>query len=177
MVGRNRRTRDADYVSPTCPPGWAWLLAGILIGMFVSFLFYLREVAPNSLPPENALVPPATENIPSTDKPPPTDFTFFDDLKKPGGGTSTQTPNPNQPITVPGRYLLQVGAFRNETEADGLKTYLNSLNILATVNKTTLSDKGRWYRVEVGPFTDLDKLNQTRARLATNNIQAIVRKF
>lgn len=37
MAIQKRRNQRSEYVSSTCPPGWAWLLAGIIIGMFISF--------------------------------------------------------------------------------------------------------------------------------------------
>jgi len=185
MVSRNRRARNADgYTSPTCPPGWAWLLAGILIGVFISFLVYLREIAPQSLPTDNVQTVPSPmtqkETSVATDN-----FQFYDLLpnqqQMPGTGATTppleQKAPANLPITTPGRYLLQVGSFRKEQEAEGLKAYLISLGIQASIEKTNLSETGRWYRVQVGPLTDLNKLNQTRDLLAKNNIHAILRKF
>ena len=180
---RNRRNRnpDEEYVSPTCPPGWAWLLAGVLIGVFISFLVYLREVAPHNLPVESAQVSAAPKPQPvATDN-----FQFYDLLPEqqvqiPSTNTGTTPDEPKQqaalPITTPGRYLLQVGSFRNEQEANGLKGYLTSLGIIATIEQS-MNETGRWYRVQIGPFTNLNKLNQTRALLTKNNIHAILRKF
>jgi cell division protein FtsN len=185
MAIRNRRTRNADgYASPTCPPGWAWLLAGILIGVFISFLVYLREIAPQSLPTDNVQTTVPAPS-PQRDTSVATDFQFYDLLpdqqKMPGTGATSpplqQGTPADLPITTPGRYLLQVGSFRNEQEAEGLKSYLISLGIQASIEKTNLNETGRWYRVQVGPLTDLNQLNQTRALLAKNNIHAILRKF
>jgi cell division protein FtsN len=187
MAMRKRRTRNSDYVSPTCPPGWAWLLAGIVIGMFISFLIYLREFAPHTLPPEIAQTPLSSEKTLPTSIAKPKDpaerFQFYDILPNTDAEIPSET-GPNEPssqadlpIQVPGRYLLQVGSFRNEHEAEGLKTHLASLGITAQINKTPLSEAGRWFRVQVGPFTNLNKLNQTRAELTANNITAILLKF
>jgi len=176
-----RKRRSTEYVSPTCPPGWAWLLAGILIGIFISFLFYLREIAPQSLPPENALLPPPTENVSSVDnKSEPTDFILFDDSEKPTAKDENKgaiiDSNPNTPITTPGRYLLQVGSFQKEQGAEGLKAYLNSLDVPAFIKKKILNGKW-WYIVQIGPFSDLNKLNQIRHILAANNVRVLLRKF
>jgi cell division protein FtsN len=177
----NRRTQNPDdeYVSPTCPPGWAWLLAGVLIGVFLSFLVYLREVAPHNLPIENAQVSESPKSQSASTE----NFQFYELLPEQQvqiPGTSAGTVDPKQqadlPITTPGRYLLQVGAFRNEQEANGLKGYLTSLGITATIEQS-MSKTGQWYRVLVGPFTDLNKLNQTRTLLTKNNIPAILKKF
>jgi cell division protein FtsN len=194
MAVRNRRKRDSDYVSPTCPPGWAWLLAGILIGAFISFLVYLREIAPR-LPPQGAVVAsqssqPSTENTTATvSTPPPSnpapDIGFYEiqpktEEKVPPPPSepppATLKPKNDFPITVPGRYLLQVASFQNEQDAEGMKNYLVSLGIPAYVEKINLSS-GAWYRVQVGPMTDLDKLNQIGAKLAENNLKANIRKY
>ena len=183
MSQTNRRNRRSEYISPTCPPGWAWLLAGILIGMFISFLIYLREFAPQNLPPESAQV--TNPSITNT-KNDPVAFCleFYDKLPKPETpntagtkGEENQPPQPDLLVTTPGRYLLQVGSFQDEKSAEGLKGYLVSIGIPAHIETTPLSETGRWYRVQVGPFTDLDKLNQTRSLLAKNNITAILRNF
>jgi cell division protein FtsN len=184
MSQQNRRNRRSEYISPTCPPGWAWLLAGILIGMFISFLIYLREFAPQNLPPESAQVTnPSITNTKENDPVTPP-LEFYEKLPKPETpntagtkGEEKQASQPELPITAPGRYLLQVGSFQDELSAKGLKGYLVSIGIPAHIEITGLSETGRWYRVQVGPFTDLDKLNQTRSLLAKNNITAILRKF
>lgn len=195
MASRNRRSirRTDNYVSPSCPPGWAWLLAGIMIGMFISFLIYLREIAPHDVvPPETGV---ATVTTPNETAPiPPSEaasapFEIYDPLMtKPKEAEKTPPtapplssgetlPSSDLPITVPGRYLLQVGSFRDEREAEGLKTHLASLGIPARIESTMLNQNGRWYRVQVGPFTDLDKLNQIRAQLAANSLAFILLKF
>ncbi|NJO16545.1 MAG: hypothetical protein HC877_12615 [Thioploca sp.] len=192
MASRNRRTRRTDnYVSPSCPPGWAWLLAGIMIGLFISFLIYLREIAPHDvvLPETNlATVTAPNETVPT---PPSAPFEIYDPLMDKPKATEKNPPTapaspPNSgetmpssdlPITVPGRYLLQVGSFRDEREAEGLKAHLASLGIPARIESTMLNQNGRWYRVQVGPFTDLDKLNQIRAQLAANSLAFILLKF
>ena len=196
MAVRNRRNRRTDnYVSPSCPPGWAWLLAGMMIGMFISFLIYLREIAPHDVVPSEANL--ATLTTPNETVPIPpneaasTPFEIYDPLMnqpnaKAAPPNSSPTPPPisgetmpssDLPITVPGRYLLQVGSFRDEREAEGLKTHLASLGIPARIESTMLNQNGRWYRVQVGPFTDLDKLNQVRAQLAANSLAFILLKF
>jgi cell division protein FtsN len=179
---KNRRGRGAEYVSPSCPPGWAWLLAGIVIGMFISFLIYLREIAPHTVPTSTV----ASENVGESNPNIPQNFEFYDalpnsEVKVPETAENSSQgealPQTDLPITVPGRYLLQVGSFRNEQEAEGLKNYIISLGVQAKIEKTTLTEAGRWYRVQVGPFTDLDQLNKTRTLLAENNIPVILRKF
>jgi hypothetical protein len=203
-----RRKRVADdenkYITPSCPPGWAWLLAGIMIGIFISFLVYLREIAPHSLPSggNTANAPYVNDNMQAANSggsKPSTDFKFYDVLPNTGGGKSGGTPKPStdaaapteptetetspseaevdQPVTTAGRYLLRVVSYRDERMAEGLKGHLATLGITAQVEATPLTADGRWYRVQVGPFTDLDKLNKTRALLKKNSLDFELVKF
>jgi cell division protein FtsN len=166
-----------------------------MIGMFISFLIYLRQIAPHEVVlPETNLAAVTTPN--DTVPIPPTEttdapFEIYDPLMNkskekaapqnsptaPPPSSGETIPSSDLPITVPGRYLLQVGSFRDEREAEGLKAHLASLGIPARIESTMLNQNGRWYRVQVGPFTDLDKLNQIRAQLAANSLGFILLKF
>jgi cell division protein FtsN len=83
------------------------------------------------------------------------------------------------PITTPGTYLLQVGSFRDVREAEGFKKSSGFFgHYFAHIERATLSNSHDvWHRVRLGPFNDLDRLNQTRARLTQHNITAIVVQF
>jgi len=194
MVARTRirQAQNSDDVSVSCPPGWLWLLAGIVIGMFVSFLIYLQEFTPNTLPPEQALAPPPSiENMPRTSTPPPQPpqvaaveeppqrFQFYDMPNAVPEIPETLPETPENPVTnktstQSGLYILQVGLFRNPPEAEGLKKYLVSLQIPATVEATAQADTGKWHRVQVGPFSDLDKLKKIRDKLTAKNFETIL---
>ncbi len=190
MVSRNRQPPNSNDVAASCPPGWLWLLAGIVIGMFVSFLIYLQEFTPNTVQSGQALAP-SIENTPKTSTPPPPEvaaveeppqrFQFYD---MPNADTvpeeipETVPETPENPVTnntpkPAGLYLLKVTSFREAATAEGLKKYLVSLNIPATVEEIVEAD-GKWHRVQVGPFSDLDKLNKIRDKLKKNNFETIL---
>lgn len=211
MVVRQRRTY---YNNDRCPPGWVWLLSGILIGVFLSFLFYLQEIAPYTLqaqksppPPvvtENATKKPTTSTAETAQKPPR--FEFYDLLpnteakfpkatlpkaesppprtepvKVPTVAPNLNTASPNSTATsesVSGPHILQIGSFREEGEAEGLKAHLALLGIQANIQRLAITGTDEvWYRVRVGPFTDMNQMNQVRAQLTANNLSAIVLKF
>ena len=185
MTTKNKRLRS-NYDSAGCPPGWAWLLAGIIIGIFISFLIYLREIAPHSLPPEHAQVVPITTPVEVAENknliPKGSDrFDFYDilpghEIKIPSNKNNQDEKAPLK-VTVKGKYLLQVGLFRERTEAEGLKNYLLSLGMPTNIASAPFSATKSGYRVQVGPFSNLEKLNSTRSLLASNNISAILLKF
>ena len=177
----NKRLRS-NYDSASCTPGWAWLLAGIIIGIFISFLIYLREFAPHNLPPEHAQIVPITTPVAENKNLPPEDsdrFDFYDilpghEIKIPSNKDDEKKP---LEVTVKGRYLLQVGLFQEKMEAEGLKNYLLSLGMPTNIISAPFSANRSGYRVQVGPFSDLKKLNNTRSLLASNNISSILLKF
>jgi len=85
--------RSSEREAAACPSTWLWLLAGILIGIFLSFLMYLRAWVPQipepPATPAQALVPPvapAPVAAAPTPTPPvasaPARFEFYDMLPK-----------------------------------------------------------------------------------------------
>ena len=42
---------------------------------------------------------------------------------------------------------------------------------------TNLPDKGVWYRVRLGPYANVDEINNVRAQLAQNGMDASVVKI
>lgn len=193
-----RRSPPPPRVPAHCPPGWAWLLAGILIGIFLSFLWYLREIAPNIPLPINNLnasstprvAPPApTPPTPVANTTPPATtaprFEFYDVLPangkaKPAQAAPTQpAPTPQPPAPRPtapviGNYALQVASFRDSNSADALKVHLSGLGIAAFVLPVTLNNGETWYRVRAGAFQDANQATQARGQLLSHGFAADV---
>ncbi len=69
-------------------------------------------------------------------------------------------------------FFLQAGAFQSAPDADNLKARLALLGMEASVQLTTLPDKGVWHRVRVGPYTSVEELNRARDTLKQNGIDA-----
>lgn len=69
-------------------------------------------------------------------------------------------------------YFLQVAAFQNPADADNLKARLALSGIETQIQTATLPDGKVWHRVRVGPFTNQDELNKSRAALKENNLEA-----
>lgn len=70
-------------------------------------------------------------------------------------------------------YLLQAGAFRGRDEANGMRGKLALLGFEAQVLSAEVNGQ-TMYRVRVGPFSQLGDMNDARARLADNGIEASV---
>jgi cell division protein FtsN len=69
-------------------------------------------------------------------------------------------------------YFVQAGSSQNPADADNLKARLALAGLVASVEPANLPDKGIWYRVRLGPFTQLDEINRVRATLAQNGVDA-----
>lgn len=82
-------------------------------------------------------------------------------------------PLPNSPIARPGNYVLQLGAYRELAEAERLQTKLSRLGISASLQRIAI-DADVFHRVRIGPVSDLDSLNRTRARLRAADIDVVV---
>ena len=68
-------------------------------------------------------------------------------------------------------YFIQTGSFQNPADADNLKAKLALLGLEAGVEPTNVPEKGTWYRVRLGPLTNIDEINRVRGQLAQNGIE------
>ena len=69
-------------------------------------------------------------------------------------------------------YVVQAGAFQSPADADQLKARLALIGLQASVEPANLPDKGTWYRVRLGPYTQLEEINRIRQTLAQNGVDA-----
>ncbi len=186
---RRRRSKN----SGTSP--WLGVIAGLLIGLFVAFLVFIKmQAAPvqqvfvkeTLSTPETSVVEDAhdvrkdtKEVIPSPPKP---RFDFYTLLPEMEVVVQEQeiTGKPEQgvkQVEQPGTYFLQVGSFRNGEQADRFKAELALLGLETSIQKVTIDNKNTWNRVRVGPFDDLDNLNRARRLLSQRNIESTLVKI
>lgn len=67
-------------------------------------------------------------------------------------------------------YFLQAGSFRNTNDAENQKARLALLGVVADIQSADLAEKGVWYRVRVGPFIRMNKVEEVRASLQLNGV-------
>ena len=82
----------------------------------------------------------------------------------------------SSPAQAKETFYLQAGAFQNAPDADNLKARIALVGVAATIQTTTLPDKGVWHRVRVGPYTAIDDLNRARETLKQNGIETTLIK-
>jgi len=73
-------------------------------------------------------------------------------------------------------FYLQAGAFQNAPDADNLKARLALLGVQASIQTTTLPERGVWHRVRLGPYGSVEELNRTRDTLKNNGIDTTLIK-
>ena len=80
------------------------------------------------------------------------------------------------PVDTPGMYVLQMGAFTRQTQAESLKARLGLVGMTARI-QPVMVDRQTYYRVRIGPTDDLAQLNADRARLQQHRFDSILLKL
>ncbi len=80
------------------------------------------------------------------------------------------------PVDTPGMYVLQMGAFTRQTQAESLKARLALVGMTARI-QPVMVDRQTYYRVRIGPTDDLAQLNADRARLQQHRFDSILLKL
>ena len=178
-------------------PGWAWLIAGLAIGLFVAMLVYLDKVTPasdkNSITDtikkqwndardvrkrEQGKPPPKPANNKTASKPKFDFYTILPELEVaiPEQDLVSERTSNKAVSKDTTQYILQAGSFKKNEEADKLKARLALQGIVASIQTVKIGDGDTWHRVRVGPLQGLTNLNQTRRRLQQLGVATIVVK-
>ena len=94
----------------------------------------------------------------------------------PAPATPAPQPSAPTPVATPGMYVLQLGAFTRQQDAESLKARLALVGMNARIQPVRL-DRQTYYRVRIGPTSDLDQLNEERARLQEHRFDSILIRF
>lgn len=157
-----------------------WLIVVLVVlGGGAWYYWTQREAAPET--PAAGVQKPATKPPPVGPEAPmeaPDRFEFYDTLPQAEVPIAEDGKSPAAalglpPVTVPGTYVIQAGAFPQFADADAVKARLALLGIVAEIQSAE-ADGRRYHRVRIGPVDDLDKLNRLRARLRQNRIEFMV---
>ncbi|MGH6629424.1 MAG: SPOR domain-containing protein, partial [Burkholderiales bacterium] len=122
-------------------------------------------------------VPPAKSDDKAAEGKPRFDFyKILPGNEEPATDQQLREAQKGSAATAKEAFFLQAGAFQSAPDADNLKARLALLGIEATIQTTTLPDKGVWHRVRVGPYTSIGELNRTRDTLKQNGIETALIK-
>ena len=175
---RRRKSGAARTGKNHGAPPWLWLVTGVAVGLFASFLFHLATtprghhaaVAATAKPAKHA----AGTNGHSSRHGPKFDFyTLLPDsevIVPDEGEGSAKKPAAAKPNTI---YYLQAGSFRKAKQADHRRARLILLGLDAHVDKVN-SGGETWYRVQAGPYESHDKVSDARNKLIDKGIDTLV---
>ena len=162
--------------------GWAWLVTGLLVGLFVAFLVFLQGQPQKK---ENLEKPTVTKpKVEKSQDSKTLDYDFYkilprlevvtplDEVEGKPSGKAAQ----EKPVSKPGVYVIQAGSFRKHTDADTRKANLALLGVASKIVSVKMDDGQTWHRVQIGPFEDLAQLNETRDVLIKNKIDTLLLK-
>ncbi len=178
----NHDYKKSSNSSKSSNPMITGIVIGILVGLAIALAVALyinsapspfRQPPVKTSPEKPSMPAPAPQSGAKTSAKPEAEknrFTYYDIL--PG----TEQPVTEQEIkqAPPGKdqYYLQAGAFQTEVDANNLKAKLALIGVEALIQTASVPDKGVWHRVRVGPFSDIEELNKSRATLSQNGVQS-----
>ena len=201
---KTSRARTTKPVAKKVIPAWFWFIGGMLAMFlfFQSKSFVDKDTTPNDKsettePYSSRADINETSDIPtepdetSDDIAEPFEikkdprFTFYEELPKDEviipqealeievDKNKTENQKPLEDVTKAGSYILQTGSFKDFADADRRKAELALLGLQTSIQKVAINQVN-WYRVRVGPFTDLNKLNEIRQDLRSGGVDALV---
>ena len=182
-------------------PGYIWMLAGLVIGLFASFLMYLdkqpaeevsfteavkqelnkaREQQKLEVKTQQNDLTQANKDETENKKPRFEFYTILSELEvfvpEPEVEKIKSKLSNKKQLTVETsagkKYLLQAGSFKSKQDAERLKASLALLGVMSSIQSVSInSDK--WHRVRIGPFNTPNRLRETLSTLKQNNIHAM----
>ena len=164
-------------------PPWLWMLVGLLLGAFLVGLFWLRLDTPPQAPdwigakpdrpPQSAPRQEAEPQIPPYEP----RYRFYREL----GRKQVVIPEEQldrreqaERVDPTARYLLQVGSFSREQDADRLQAQLALLGIESRITRVRLAAGKLRYRVQAGPYLGRSELDAARRQLKQNGYRDLL---
>jgi len=186
---KHRRKSGAKKAKPV--RGWAWFIAGLLLGVvgtlaaeFFEYFSAERVVAvvreaTGGDQSESRAGDVAKQTQKASKRPRFEFYTMLPEMEVaiPDAEltrvTDTQSSEPAEDDVT---YVLQAGSFRKLDQADRLKAELALIGMPAQIQTVAIDGGNTWHRVRVGPFTNLQALNEARSELQRNGLKVMVLK-
>ena len=177
-------------------PGWMWLATGLMLGAFVTGLFYINNHMPTLVASDRDQM---NRHLIAAKKQRAPKFEFYNILTKNKAAPSRvakveqehkvvaqqkQVSNPvaqekveKTKVTAarPSQYQLQIAALRNREDAETLKAKLAFLGYQADLKRAEVNGVA-WHRVSVGPYQDKVIAQAEKEKLAQSHISSQLRK-
>ncbi len=167
---------------------WMSFLSGLALGLLVALAVYLWS---SSLPPPASLISKwdsssidqgefddpdfASDTKPVLPRP---KFDFYKILPEmevpvPEWELSVKD-DEGEPSLAPGTYVLQVGSFKQFNHADRAKARLALRGVSARIQRVVINGQDVWFRVHVGPFSEIKDIRAMRVKLIENDMDFIL---
>ena len=170
-IGTWLRRRAAAFTAGAAV--MAVVAAGVGYGVIARQARSATARPPDTDPPapqRETIAPPATAAPPSTAAPSPVDEHAAVPLST---EQNDPAPQPTSGRTLDARataadaqtYSVLVGSFRHESEAATLSQQLQDLGFRVRTALAESSERGAWYQVFVGPYTDLEQARRDEGRI------------
>lgn len=171
---KNARNAAKEKTMP-----WGLMLLSFAVGAFAMFLLHLKNNVPAELSSGDVIV--EEQKINKHVEPTFDFYTLLPEME-----VVVNTPKQTTVVTSPAqkvpastqqqkdRYLIQVGSFRNASDADGFKAKLALLGIESKIQTVTIDNKDTWHRVQIGPITGRDKADKLQIQLKQNAIKSLL---
>jgi len=189
MAQRDYAKRTTTRKPKPAVPGWVWMFAGLLLGLFIAFLVYLQQIGGGEELREKLTshkTAPAKSDTRAVKK----ESVAEAPKKKDGISFDFYNILPELEVVIPeeelhqegdaprekANYFLQVGSFKSAGDAEARKAELFLLNFTPSVQTVTIDGNQTWHRVRIGPFSDTRSVDRARRRLQDNNIDFIMLK-
>lgn len=168
------------------PPAWAWLLAGLVIGVgLAAYALVYQGIDPGKLLPK----PNPKAQAPREPEPPVAQQATLERERRPKYDFYTVLPErevvisdaelsekakaeSTPPAAAGERLLLQAAAFRAAADAEQVKAQLALFGHIATIQTDQIKGE-TWHRVRLGPYASVRELDAVKSQLAANGMQAI----
>lgn len=128
----------------------------------------LANPAPVDPAPPNSADPQAEKNAAAKEATLPSSAEKFDKAEKPAKAEA-----PKADAEDKWTYFLQAGAFREQADAESARAKLALLGFEARITERP-GDNGTFYRVRIGPFSQLETMNRIRGKLTDNGVDVAV---
>jgi cell division protein FtsN len=168
--------------------GWLGLASGLGLGLAAAGVIYLKDRRLDA--PYAAAVkqqgaikkkshgnePPETADTGAEDA--GKTYDFYDMLPKfevvvPEKDKNVRHDIKSVPETRRGTYVLQAGSYKNSADAERSRAKLALQGIESKVQRVSV-DQDTWYRIRVGPISNLDELNRLRQILHKAEVDVLV---
>lgn len=158
------------------------LASGLAVALLVFVVMNQRALQDRDEParprPEPRIAPEPADSAASGGEATAEQYDFYEMLPKfevvvPEKDRDVKRDAPASPVERPGVYVLQAGSYRNQPDAERVRSQLALQGITAVVQRVAV-DADVWHRVRIGPISDLAELNRIRDRLRSADIDALV---